>query len=216
MQTAANTNRFLTGCSSSVGLAELEIVVNRSGLLRHFIASHLAQTVHSRELFVKLTNELIRFAEQAYILRDLGALDEVSHVLMNLPVDAARQIGTYYQALAINRKGKIDEAETLLETVADHSPIAYRARAIQALGANHLDRGQLDDALRFQREALRVASDKNPSGLQITLIAHVEISHVRSDTGDHKGALAILENVSPLVHEVANTSRSTSMSITTS
>ena len=70
----------------------------------------LRPSIHKR-LFVKLTNELIRFAEQAYVMRDVDALEEVSRVLMNLPVDAARQIGIYYYALAINRKGQTDEAE---------------------------------------------------------------------------------------------------------
>jgi hypothetical protein len=83
MQAAANTSRFLTGYSSKVVLADSEIVVRRSGLLRDIVARHLAQTVHSQDLFVKLTNELIHFAEQAFSMRDLNTLEDVSHVLMN-------------------------------------------------------------------------------------------------------------------------------------
>jgi len=157
-------------------------------------------------VFVNLTNELIRLAEQAHLKRDVETLDEVSQILMSLPVDAARQIGLYYHALAIYRRGQIDEADVLLETVADTAPITYRARAIQALGANYHCKGELAEVLRFQLEALRMASDKHAHGLQTTLIAHMEISFVRSDTGDHKGALAILENVLPLVHGVAKQS----------
>jgi hypothetical protein len=57
MQAAAMTSRFLTGCSSKVGLADLEIVVSRgAGLLPDMVATHLAETVHSQELFIKLTN----------------------------------------------------------------------------------------------------------------------------------------------------------------
>jgi hypothetical protein len=133
MQTAANTNRFLTGSSSKVGLADSEIVVSRSALLRCFLAGYLARTVHSQELFVKLTNQLIRFAEQAYFIRDVETLDEVSQILLNLPVETARQVGLYYQALAIYRKGQIDEADALLERIANEGPITYRARAIQTL-----------------------------------------------------------------------------------
>src|ERR1700730_2579992 len=132
MQAAAITSRFLTDCSSSVALADSESVGN-DGALRHIVASHLIQIVGSRELFLKLIGSLIQFAEQAYVTRDLNALEDVSRVLMNLPVDASRQIGLYYHALAINRKGQRDEAETLLETVADNAPITYRARAIQTL-----------------------------------------------------------------------------------
>lgn len=103
MQTAAMTSRFLTGCSSSVGLADSEIVVSNGGLIQH-IVSHLAQTVYSQEVFLKLTNVLIQFAEQAYILRDVDALAEISKVLMSLPIDGARQIGLYYHALGIKRR----------------------------------------------------------------------------------------------------------------
>jgi hypothetical protein len=199
MQTAANTSRFLTGCSSSVGSPNSEIVVSRGGFLQHIVASQLARTVHSRELFVKLTNELIRLAEQAYNIRDVDALGEVSRILMNLPVDGARRIGTYYYALAINRKGNRDEAEGLLETIADDAPMSYRARAIQTLGGNQHDKGQLNEALRFQLEALRMASDRNATDLQTTLLARWEISIIKSLEGDHKGALSDLKSLNPLV-----------------
>jgi tetratricopeptide (TPR) repeat protein len=203
MQTAAMTSRFLTGCSSSVGLADSEIVVSRGGLLRHIVAWHLAQTVHSQDLFVKLTNELIGFAEQAYVMRDVVALDELSHVLMNLPVEAARQIGSYYYALALNRQGKRDEAEALLGKIADDAPTTYRARAIQTLGGNYHDKGQLDEALRFQLEALRSASDRTTRGLQTTLLARWEISIIRGLDGDHRGALSDLKNLRPLLNLAA-------------
>jgi tetratricopeptide (TPR) repeat protein len=203
MQAAANTNRFLTGCSSSMGLADLESVVGNNDFLRHILASRLIQTVTSQELFLKLTNSLIQFAEQAYLRRDLDALEEISRVLMNLPIDAARQIGLYYHALTIKRKGHLDEAQTLLETVADKAPLNYRARATQGLGANYHDKGQLNEALRFQLEALRMASDKTAHGLQTTLLAHGEIAIVRSLDGDHHGALADLEKLWPLFYHVA-------------
>lgn len=71
-------------------------------------------------------------------MRDLDALEEVSRVLMNLPADAARQIGLYYHALGVKRKGHLDEAQALLESVADNAPPTYRARAIQDLGALYI------------------------------------------------------------------------------
>jgi tetratricopeptide repeat protein len=203
MQKAAMTSRFLTVCSSKAELADSEIVVGPGGLLQHIVASHLARTVHYSQTITKLINELIRFAEQAYTLRDVESLEQVSRVLMSLPVDAACQIGLYYHALTVKRRGQMDEAQRLLESVADNGPFAYRARAIQGLGALHLDRGQLDEALRFQVEALRVTSNNNAQCLQTALMARLEISHVKSDTGDHKGALSILENVSPLIYLVA-------------
>jgi hypothetical protein len=203
MQAAAITSRFLTGCSSSSGFTDSEIVVSRSGLLRHIVTRHFSLTVHSHELFVELTNALIHLAEQAYTRRDPDALEEISSVLMNLPIDTARQVGLYYHALAVNRRGQRDEAETLLEMVVGDAPIAYRARAIQTLGTNLHDKGRLDEALTFQLQALRLASDRNANGLQTTLLASLEIATIKSLNEDHKGALAILESLSPLVRVVS-------------
>lgn len=201
MQTAAIINRFLTGRSSIVELADSEILVSSGGLLRHIVASHLARNVHTQELFVKLANELILFAEQALVIRDIDALDEVSHALMNLPIDNARQVGCYYYAVAAYRKGQRDEADALLETIADDGPTTYRARAIQTLGTNRHADGCLDEALRFQLEALRVASDRNAHGLQTTLLANWEVLIIKSDHGDHRGALSDLRKLAPLVHQ---------------
>jgi tetratricopeptide (TPR) repeat protein len=183
-------------------LADSEIVVSRGALLRDIVARHLAQTVHSQELFVILTNELIQIAEQALVMRDLHALEEVGTILMSLPMEAAQQVGLYYHAFAINRSRR-DQAERLLQTVADNGPITYRARAIQTLGGIHELSGELDEALRFQLEALRAASDKNAHGLQTTLMAHHEISVIKSLDGDHKGALSSFRSFGPLVNLVA-------------
>jgi tetratricopeptide (TPR) repeat protein len=202
MQTAAMTSCFFTGCSSKVGLGDSENVVSHGGLIQHIVVSHLAKSVSSRKIFLNLTDALIHFAEQAYTLRNLEALEEVSRVLISLPLDEARQIGLYYHSLAINRKGRTSEAEALLEGVVNNAPITYRARAIQTLGANNHDRGQLDEALRFQLEALRAASDCNTRGLQTTLLARLEIATIKSLNEDHKGALAILNSLSPLVQIV--------------
>ncbi len=122
MQAAAITSRFLTGRSSKPGFADSESLVGNDDLLRAIVAGHLIQSVSSQELFLNLTNALVQFAEQPYLRRDLDPLEDVSRVLMNLPMDAARQIGTYYYALAINREGHTDEAVTLLQT----SPITHR------------------------------------------------------------------------------------------
>jgi len=203
MQKAAIASRFLTGCSSKAGLADSEILVSRGGLLRRVVANRLAETVHSQESFVKLTNKLVRFAEQALVMRDVETLDEVSHILMNLPVHAARQIGRYYYALAIYRMGQRGAADALLKKIADKGPITYRAQAIQALGAHHHASGQLEEALRFQLEALRAASDPSARGLQTALFARWEISIIKSLDGDHKGALSDLKSLSPIVSLLA-------------
>lgn len=204
MHAAAITSRFITGRSSEVEFADSGIVVNERSSIHNVVASCLARTVQSHEIFLDLANKLIHYAEQSFMLRNVDALQEVSSVLMNLPIDGAWQIGLYYYALAINRKGQIDKAECLLENVADNAPINYRARAIQTLGANyHTNEHQLDEALRFQLEALRLASEKTAPDLHTTLLANLKIAHLKSDWGDHKGALDVLEAISPLVRIVS-------------
>ena len=74
-------------------------MVSNHGGLHHIVASRLIRGAHSHELFLNLTNQSIRSAEQAYLRRDLEVLEDTSPILMNLPVDAARQIGLYYRAL---------------------------------------------------------------------------------------------------------------------
>lgn len=199
MKRAATTSRVPAGSPSNMEFSDSDIIVSRNRLLQHIVNRHLRLAIGSQELFVEFANELIRFAEQAYFIRDVEVLNEVSRVLMNLPVDGARQIGTYYYALAINREARA-EAEALLETIADRGPITYRARAIQTLGANYHQTGQLDEALRFQLEALRIASDPRARGFQTALMAHWEIAIVRSLKGDHRGALADLRKLQPLVN----------------
>jgi tetratricopeptide (TPR) repeat protein len=136
-------------------------------------------------------------------VRDLIALEEASSILVSLPVASARQIGLYYQALAIRRKGQPDQAKLLFETVADNGPLAYRARAIQSLGFIHREQGQLDEAMRLYLEALRAAPDNEAGGLLTTLMAHLEVSIIKSISGDHQRALDSLEKLSPLVRLVA-------------
>ena len=63
--------------------------------------------------------------------------------------------------------------------------------------------GQLDEALRFQLEVLRVASGKNAHGLQTMLMAYFEIAIVSSLAGDHNGALSQFEKLSPIVNYIA-------------
>jgi tetratricopeptide (TPR) repeat protein len=203
MHATAITSRFLTGYSSKARFADAEGVVSIHGLLDHFVTSHLIRTVHSRDLLLKLTNHVILLAEQAFLMRDLDQLEEMSRILTNLPVDAARQAGLYYHALAIKRKGSTVEAQTLFETVADNVQTAYSARAIQGLGAHYLGKGRLNDALRLQLEALRASSDTTAHGLQTMLMAHWDIAIVRSLAGDHKGALGCFERLRPLVCQVA-------------
>jgi tetratricopeptide (TPR) repeat protein len=201
MQTAAVKSRFLTDVSSLVEFADSKIV-SQSGLLHSLVVSRLAQTIHSQRVLLELADKLIRLAEHYFALRNTNALEELSRALINLPIPSAQQAGFYYQALVIKPKGQPNEARLLLEAVANSGPLAYRARAIQSLGYIHRGQGQFHDALKLYIEALKAAPDKDAFGLLTRLMAHIEISIIKSSLGDHRGATISLESLFPLARTI--------------
>lgn len=203
MQRAANTSRFLIDLSFQQRFADSESVATHDGALHDFVLSRLAHSANSHQISTELASGFIRLAEHVYSTRDMKKLEEASRVLMNLPLAGARQIGLFYQALTVKRSGQIDEAQSLFETIADNGPLAYRARAIQALGALHYDKGQPAEALRFHLEAARAISHVIEQNLLVTLMIQLEISHIQAHVGNHQEALANLEKLASLVQLVA-------------
>jgi tetratricopeptide (TPR) repeat protein len=203
MQRVANTARFLIDLSFQQRFADSESVVTLDGALHDFVLSRLAHSANSHQISTDLASGFIRLAEHVYSTRDMKKLEEASRVLMNLPLVGARQIGLFYRALTLKRAGQLDEAQGLFETIADNGPLAYRARAIQALGALHYDKGQPAEALRFHLEAARAASDVIDQNLLVTLMVQLEISHIQAHVGNHQGALSNLEKLAALVRLVA-------------
>jgi tetratricopeptide (TPR) repeat protein len=203
MQNTANTSRFLIDISFEREFADSGIPASFcSKLLEQAVVSQMAHAAKSRQSFNQLGHQLIQIAGHFASLRDMGALEEVSRVLLNLPIAYARQVGQYYQALAISRNGQKYEALSLLEIVADDAPFPYRARAIQSLGAVYHELGLVSEALRLYTEAARAASLEGSRDLLTTLIVSQEIALIKSEMGDHRGALADYENLSPLVQIV--------------
>ena len=203
MQNAAKTSRFLIDFSSELEIADSGIAVSNSKLFQHAVVSQVANAANSHQIFNGLAQRLIQLAEHSFGLRDTNSLQEVSLLLLNLPLAEARKIGQYYQALAVRRSGKIDESLPLLEAVADSAPLAYRARALQTVGAIYHAKGRIDEALRLYPEAGRAASPENGRDLLTILLVNQEIACIKSEMGDHRGALADYENLSPLVQIVA-------------
>jgi tetratricopeptide (TPR) repeat protein len=165
--------------------------------------SPLAYAASSRQALNGLAKRLIQLAEHFFGLRDIDSLREMSLVLQTLPIAEAPIIGQYYHALAIRRNGNIDESLPLLEDVADSAPMTYRARALQTLGAIYHTQGRIDEALRFYPEARRAASPETGCDMLTTLLVDQEIACIKSEMGDHLGALADYQKISPLVQIVS-------------
>lgn len=191
------------GFSSNGEFADSRVPVSQVGTLERTVVSLLADRANSGRIFNDLSQRLIRLAEHAYSLRDMRSVQEVSELLLNLPILEAQRIGQYYQALVNKRAGRIDEAQALLQGVADYAPLGWRARAMQTLGVVRHEQGHIDDALRFYKEASLATSSKQPS-LLTNLLANLQISVIKGSTGDHQGAIDYLRNLSPLVRLVAN------------
>jgi tetratricopeptide (TPR) repeat protein len=202
MQRAADTSRFLIDFFSNRGFADSKSVVGHGELLP-YVVDQLAQAANSRQVFTELAQRLIRLAEHAFNLRDANALEEASRILMNLPIGKARQIGLYYQALALSRCGKRNGSLALLEKVADSVPLSYRARVLLASGAIHQMEGRVDEAVRFYPEALRAASPENGHDSLTALVSCLNISALKSHNGNHQEALADLKKLQPMVLIVA-------------
>lgn len=113
MHAAAKTNRFLTGYSKP-GFADAESVVSNDAFLHQAVASQFFRTVTSHELFLNLCNDGNGVAKQAYLKRDLDVLEETSGMPMNLPLIAARRIGLYHPALALNLNAGLKRANAIL------------------------------------------------------------------------------------------------------
>lgn len=203
MHRAAKASRFLIDLSSSLGVSYSETGLSLDELIHDLLVSRLARAANSHQAFNEITSRLIPLAEHAFSLRDIGALQAVSQILANLPLASARQIGQYYQALAISRNSQTDEALSLLESVAENAPLRYRARAFQTLGSIYHRQGRLDEALRLYPEAMQAASTENGRDPLTILLAQLELACIKSETGEHREALAAYESISPLVRLVS-------------
>lgn len=199
MQKAANTSRFLMGFSLDGQFADSESSVTCDHAFRGVALGGLTASTH--QLFSELADRFVRLAENAYSFRNLKRLEGASRVLMVSPLARARQIGLFYQGLVLKRTGQIDQAQELFESIADSGPLAYRARALQALGALHFDIGQPSEALRFHIEAGRLTLDNHDP--LVALLIQLEVSHIRAAVGDHHRALASLERLASLVRFVS-------------
>jgi tetratricopeptide (TPR) repeat protein len=203
MQTTANITRLITGNSSRSGFADLKSLISAKEILPKLVLNGLYQIENSKQAFNALTNKLISIAEYFYARRNAAELEEVSQVLINLPLSEAHQIGLYYQALAKYRRGERAEAHAQAEKTSDSAPLLFRARSLQSLGGFCYSEGRFDDALRFNRETLRIVSSSGDQNPLVSLMMNLNNSYILSAFGDNQGALSKLESLWPLVRAVA-------------
>ena len=117
--------------------------------------------------------------------------------MLALPIpDELRNVGLYYQANSLSRQRDFNRARQILESIVEKATPAYRASALQCIGATYFESGKPDEALPFYVAAGKIAADCD---LVTAVESQKMIAVVRSIHGDNKQAFALLEKLFPLV-----------------
>ena len=203
MQTAADNNLVLIESFSSRRFAEFQKQAGY-GRLYQQILSGLIKDTYSKQFFTDLGNKLIASAEYIYGLRRIEDVEQISQLLLNLPLtDDYRIIGRHYEALCLYQKGKLAEARAILEHVAEQGPPEYRARALLAASATFYVKNDLQSFAQYCVEANRAAADDGWRDYRTIVESQRNLIMLKSLEGDHHGALADLERLFPLVRSMS-------------
>jgi hypothetical protein len=151
--------------------------------------------------FDVLVRQLTRAAEIAYGMRDVASLDEISRVLIALPLSQAQAAGRYYQAMIAKRRGEIDRAACELGQLVNQtiSPVV-QGRALHTLGTVFESQGQVEEAARLYGEAMRASASVDP---RTFACAYGQLSAIKSTEGDHRAALSDLQSIWPIAMAAA-------------
>jgi tetratricopeptide (TPR) repeat protein len=139
--------------------------------------------------------QLIDLAERCYCLKDAQGQRELGLLLQTFPAPFDL-IGSYYEGVSLSQTSLFDEAKKRLEQVYEHGPAKYRAKALLSLSAVEERSGNLDESMKFRRQA---TSFDIPS---IRLEAQLGIAVLLGIQGEHQHALKHLERFLPLARMI--------------
>jgi tetratricopeptide (TPR) repeat protein len=180
---------FLKGESSFAVLSEI------AGAL------HL---VNSQNALDCVARQIIEVARRARVSRDMELCGEASALLLSLPASQGlRSVAGFYSSLS--RPALAFDAARLREAIArgaDSAALPYVPRIILEVAGTYDREGELSEALRYYVEAAKVAVGTD--GLMVIQAAE-SIALLRSDDGDHFGALQELERLVPIIGSVSHT-----------
>jgi tetratricopeptide (TPR) repeat protein len=198
MQTAASSS-FLIDTSSLKRLTGIQ-TTSTYGDLYQQLFSGLRKGIYTKYSLLEFAKHIVRIADCAYTVRQTEVIEQAGDVLLHLPIPCLyRKVGEYYKGIAMRQQGNVAQARTMLERVAEYAPLAYRARAVQYLGSIAHTTGDYQSALPLYVEASRIAASGNWCDPHTTATAQQNVAILKSIDGDHRGALADLENLYPLV-----------------
>ena len=193
-------NRQANSFFISSSISSDQTGTKQPGYLQQLIRALLARRIYTIEGFQYLSRQLAAITRQAYLARQLDLEEQVSQIMLALPVsNEFRNLSLYYRANSLSRQGDFDKARQLFENLVEKGTPEYRASALQCIGATYFESGQPDTALPFYLSAGKVAAACD----LLTLIKSQKMTAVvRSIHGEHKQALALLENLFPIVRAV--------------
>jgi tetratricopeptide (TPR) repeat protein len=202
MQTAANNNLVSRDDLSLNPFFEQAPRVSYGGSHQQ-IALKLIRGLQTKQSLIDFARRLVSFVEYSYELRQMDQVEQISQLLINLPLPKDfRQIGQYHLAVCMKRQGKVDEAQAQFETLASEIRHRYKSRALMSLAALAMDRNDSQAALPLYVEASRVAASKETEDIFLQVGIPRMIAVVKSLEGDHTGALSDLNGIFPIVRAV--------------
>jgi len=164
----------------------------------------LAGASYTREGLTVLANQLISVVSRALAARQMDAVAGISEVMLGLPIpEQMKAVARYYQGQCAHQSGDFEDAQRIFGKAVEEVAPEYRGRALHALALTYHDLGQIDAAVPLLVEALKAAREHDPL---TRIYSHWFLAIERSVQGDHKRALADLENLFPLVRAVAGCS----------
>jgi tetratricopeptide (TPR) repeat protein len=204
MQTAAKSNLVLTEFPSLDWLAELQKQASHAEFYQQF-AQGLVKGLYTKGVLSKLSERLIALAHQAYTLRRMDVIEQISQALMHLPISHQyRNIGRLYHSYQLRRTGRIAEARHLLEQIIDGVPVWFRGSAIMSLSGLVLATGDHNSALPLYVEAHSAASRNNRQDWFTIAHAQKIIAVLKGIDGNHRGAVADLEDMLPFIRRISS------------
>jgi tetratricopeptide (TPR) repeat protein len=145
--------------------------------------------------YERLGNRLIALAERARAVRQWSSLSELAAMLINYPLKDYQVIGQYYYGLGLcqNGLGELDKARVTLESVACNARPEYRAEAMLSLSAISWVNNKPEETFKYCLEAGKLGK------LNTALQGLRGVAVLKARVGDHKSALADLENLRSLM-----------------
>jgi tetratricopeptide (TPR) repeat protein len=138
-----------------------------------------------------LGSRIIKQIKVAHAFRQVEQVRELAEILINIPIREYQLIAQYYLVWCKCRESGFQSEA--LERIAEQSQ-TYKSQALSSRAAFEVFTGEMEKALYFYMEALKIART-----ISDHLSARVAIAMVKSFEGFHASALKDMESAIPLM-----------------